>query len=143
MHQTRSAHLSTSGRWPWGRSRAGDLRRRLVVARHGRGPRCRNAAHLAGGRCRRGRLLSGGSRDPHAERSGGSTVTSERRPLLGGIIAAGEGRRLREDGWSVAKALVPIDGVALLEVALGNFLAAGIASVTVIVEAPDRDCAAC
>jgi beta-phosphoglucomutase-like phosphatase (HAD superfamily) len=40
-----------------------------------------------------------GDRDPHAERSGGAVTL--RAWLTGGIIAAGDGRRLREDGWSV------------------------------------------
>jgi NDP-sugar pyrophosphorylase family protein len=73
--------------------------------------------------------------------SDGNTVAPE-RALAGGIIAAGEGRRLREDGWALPKPLVPIDGVPLLEIALRNFLAAGVSPVTVIVNERDRQCAA-
>jgi len=62
--------------------------------------------------------------------------------VTGGIIAAGEGRRLREDGWAVPKPLVPIDGVPLLDTAIANFLAAGIDTVTVIVNERDAACAA-
>jgi len=53
-------------------------------------------------------------------------------PLLGGIIAAGEGsgsaRRLRG-----AKPMVPIAGVPLIESVMGNFRAAGVRSLVVIV----------
>ena len=47
-------------------------------------------------------------------------------PLGGGIIAAGEGRRLREDGFAMPKPLVPVAGVPLIEATLRNFLAAGV-----------------
>src|SRR5262249_52875909 len=50
----------------------------------------------------------------------------------GGILAAGEGSRLRGDGWSMAKPLVPVEGVPLIERVLSNFLAAGIETVAVI-----------
>ena len=40
---------------------------------------------------------------------------SRRRFLAGGIIAAGEGRRLREAGYTVPKPLVPVAGVPLIE----------------------------
>jgi len=62
--------------------------------------------------------------------------------VAGGIIAAGDGRRLREAGWTIPKPLVPIDGVPLLEGAIGNFLGAGITPVTVIVNERDAGCAA-
>ena len=42
----------------------------------------------------------------------------------GGILAAGEGSRLRQDGWDSAKPLVSVGGVTLLEQVLGNFQAA-------------------
>lgn len=63
-----------------------------------------------------------------------------RRTLTGGIIAAGEGRRLRADGWLVPKPLVPVDGVPLLETVIRNFLAADIEPVTLIVSEGGRDC---
>ena len=34
--------------------------------------------------------------------------------LLGGIIAAGEGSRLRQAGWIVPKPMVPVAGVPLI-----------------------------
>lgn len=58
---------------------------------------------------------------------------SQGRALTGGIIAAGEGRRLRADGWLVPKPLVPVAGTSLLEAVVRNFLAADIQPVTIIV----------
>ncbi|MGH7335739.1 MAG: NTP transferase domain-containing protein [Candidatus Rokuibacteriota bacterium] len=62
------------------------------------------------------------------------------RALSGGIIAAGEGRRLRADGWLVPKPLVPVAGVPLLEAVIRNFLAADIRPVTIIVNEYGRAC---
>lgn len=64
-----------------------------------------------------------------------------RRPT-GGIIAAGEGRRLRADGWLMPKPLVPVAGVPLLEAVIRNFRAADIKPVTIIVNERGRDCVA-
>jgi len=61
--------------------------------------------------------------------------------VTGGIIAAGEGRRLRESGFTVPKPMVPVAGVPLIEGVIRNFLAAGIVSLTVIVNDDERDCA--
>jgi NDP-sugar pyrophosphorylase family protein len=66
-------------------------------------------------------------------------VTGE-APLGGGIIAAGEGRRLRRAGWTVPKPLVPVAGVPLIELVIRNFLAAHITSLTIIVNEQARDC---
>jgi NDP-sugar pyrophosphorylase family protein len=63
-----------------------------------------------------------------------------RAPLIGGIIAAGDGSRLRQDGFHMPKALVPIAGVALLERALGNLLAVGVTAPVVIVNESAREC---
>ena len=60
--------------------------------------------------------------------------------MTGGIIAAGEGRRLREAGYTVPKPMVPVAGVPLIEGVIRNFLAADIASLTVIVNEDERDC---
>jgi NDP-sugar pyrophosphorylase family protein len=68
-------------------------------------------------------------------------VTSE-PGLLGGIIAAGEGSRLRQAGWIVPKPMVPVAGVPLIESAIRNFIAAGITRLTIIVNEQERDCAA-
>jgi NDP-sugar pyrophosphorylase family protein len=61
-------------------------------------------------------------------------------PLRGGIIAAGEGRRLREDGWPMPKPLVPVAGVPLMESVIRNFVAAGITSIVAIVNEDGRAC---
>jgi NDP-sugar pyrophosphorylase family protein len=58
--------------------------------------------------------------------------------VIGGIIAAGEGRRLREAGFTVPKPLVPVAGVPLIDGVVRNFLAAGILSLTVIVNEEQR-----
>jgi NDP-sugar pyrophosphorylase family protein len=68
-------------------------------------------------------------------------VTSEPE-LLGGIIAAGEGSRLRQAGWIVPKPMVPVAGIPLIESAIRNFIAAGITRLTIIVNEQERDCAA-
>jgi NDP-sugar pyrophosphorylase family protein len=64
----------------------------------------------------------------------------QQQALTGGIIAAGDGRRLRDDGWLVPKPLVPVAGVPLLEAVIRNFLAADVAPVTVIVNERGRGC---
>lgn len=62
--------------------------------------------------------------------------------IAGAIIAAGEGRRLREAGWTVPKPLVPVAGVPLVGSVIENFRAAGIDSITIIVNEEARECAA-
>ncbi len=64
-----------------------------------------------------------------------------RGTLLGGIIAAGEGSRLRAAGFSMPKPLVPVGGVPLIESVIRNFLAAGITSLVIIVNDEARACA--
>jgi NDP-sugar pyrophosphorylase family protein len=58
----------------------------------------------------------------------------------GGIIAAGEGSRLRFLG--VPKPLVPVAGQPLMAHVLENFAAAGIGSVSIIFNEDEEDCAA-
>jgi NDP-sugar pyrophosphorylase family protein len=58
----------------------------------------------------------------------------------GGIIAAGDGTRLRAGGYAMPKALVPVGGVPLIEAVIRNFTAAGIASLVVIVNEQSRAC---
>jgi len=58
----------------------------------------------------------------------------------GGIIAAGEGSRLRAGGYAMPKALVPVGGVPLIEAVIGNFQAAGIDALVVIVNEQSRAC---
>ncbi len=63
-----------------------------------------------------------------------------RGPLRGAIIAAGEGSRLRRDGFTVPKPLVEVAGVPLIGAVLRNFEAAGVGAVTIIVNEAERDC---
>ena len=60
--------------------------------------------------------------------------------MKGGIIAAGEGSRLRAAGYTMPKALVPVGGVPLIESVIGNFRAAGIESLVIIVNEQSRAC---
>lgn len=72
--------------------------------------------------------MTGGDGIAHADR------------LLGGVIAAGEGSRLRRDGFAAHKPLVEIAGVPLIERVLENFDAGGVAPPLVIVNEDERDC---
>jgi NDP-sugar pyrophosphorylase family protein len=58
------------------------------------------------------------------------------------IIAAGEGQRFRQAGWSTPKPLVPVGGMPLIEHAIGRFLAAGAPSLVVLLNEEGRDSAA-
>lgn len=60
--------------------------------------------------------------------------------LCGGIIAAGEGTRLRAAGYAMPKPLVPVAGVPLIEWTITNFLAAGLTRVVIIVNEDGRAC---
>ena len=60
--------------------------------------------------------------------------------IHGGIIAAGEGSRLRQAGYTVPKPLVPVAGMLLIERVIGNFLAAGITSLVIIFNEEGREC---
>jgi NDP-sugar pyrophosphorylase family protein len=59
-------------------------------------------------------------------------------PRVGGIIAAGEGSRLRQAGFTMPKPMVPIAGVPLIESVIRNFRAAGITSLVVIVNEQEQ-----
>ncbi len=61
-------------------------------------------------------------------------------PPAGAIIAAGDGRRMREAGVALPKPLVPVNGVPLIEGVIRNFLAAGVTSLVVIVNAGSASC---
>lgn len=60
--------------------------------------------------------------------------------MRGGIIAAGEGSRLRRDGFTAPKPLVEVAGVPLIGAVLHNFEAAGVTSITIIVNEEERAC---
>ncbi len=59
---------------------------------------------------------------------------------MGGIIAAGEGSRLRRDGFTVPKPLVPVAGVPLIESVVRNFEGARITPLVIIVNERGREC---
>lgn len=60
--------------------------------------------------------------------------------LQGGIIAAGEGSRLRADGCDVSKPMVRVAGRPLISHALDRFRAVGIRRLTVIINDASDDC---
>ena len=67
-------------------------------------------------------------------------MTPDQPIVTGGIIAAGEGSRLRQAGYTVPKPLVPVAGMPLIERVIGNFLAAGIKSLVIIFNEEGREC---
>src|SRR6188768_2105309 len=60
--------------------------------------------------------------------------------LQGGIIAAGEGNRLRADGFRVSKPMVQVGGRPLIDHALDRFRSAGIRHLTVAINEASDDC---
>lgn len=60
--------------------------------------------------------------------------------VRGGIIAAGDGQRLRDSGFPMAKPLVPVAGVRLVESVILGFQAAGIERPVIIVNEHEQDC---
>ena len=63
-----------------------------------------------------------------------------RTSLAGGIIAAGEGSRLRQSGFVMPKPMVPVAGVPLIETIIRNLIAARVAPLAVIVNEDERAC---
>ena len=62
--------------------------------------------------------------------------------VRGAILAAGEGRRLRRDGYPMAKPMVPIGGTPLVEHAIRNLAAAGVGEIAIIFNEEEHACAA-
>jgi NDP-sugar pyrophosphorylase family protein len=60
--------------------------------------------------------------------------------VRGGIIAAGEGSRLRADGYRVSKPMVPVGGRPLIDHALDRFRSAGIRHLTIVINEASDDC---
>jgi NDP-sugar pyrophosphorylase family protein len=60
--------------------------------------------------------------------------------IRGGIIAAGEGNRLRADGYRVSKPMVPVGGRPLIDHSLDRFRSAGIRHLTVVINEASDDC---
>ena len=58
----------------------------------------------------------------------------------GGIIAAGQGQRLRAGGWRGSKAMVLVANLPLIDHALDRFATAGVARVTVLINDDGADC---
>jgi choline kinase len=55
-------------------------------------------------------------------------------PVIGMVLAAGAGRRLRPDTDDLPKALLPVDGeTTILDIALRNLAAVGLSNVVVVV----------
>src|SRR5688572_20323187 len=77
---------------------------------------------------------------PCCDGSAGIVSTHARDQLRGGIIAAGEGSRLRRDGFTVPKPLVEVAGVALIEAVIRNFEAARVRPLVIIVNEQELDC---
>jgi NDP-sugar pyrophosphorylase family protein len=61
-------------------------------------------------------------------------------PRAGGIIAAGEGSRLRRAGFAMPKPMVPIAGVPLIESVIRNFRAARVTPLAIILNEGEREC---
>ena len=68
------------------------------------------------------------------------TAISPHPILQGGIIAAGNGSRLRADGYRVSKPMVPVAGRPLIDHALDRFRTAGIRRLTIIINDTSDDC---
>jgi NDP-sugar pyrophosphorylase family protein len=60
--------------------------------------------------------------------------------LQGGVIAAGDGSRLRADGYHVSKPMVPVGGRPLIALALDRFRAVGIRRLTIVINETSDDC---
>jgi len=58
----------------------------------------------------------------------------------GGIIAAGDGTRLRADGFLVSKPMVPVAGRPLIEHAVDRFCAAGLRNLSIVINEASHDC---
>jgi NDP-sugar pyrophosphorylase family protein len=63
------------------------------------------------------------------------------RIVRGAILAAGEGSRLRRDGWIMPKPLVPVAGVPLIEHAIRNLTRAGVRELAIIFNGEEEPCA--
>src|SRR5580704_3993819 len=63
-----------------------------------------------------------------------ATGHGRRRRLIGMVLAAGAGRRLRPDTDALPKALLPVDGhITILDIALRNLAAVGLRDIVIVV----------
>ena len=60
--------------------------------------------------------------------------------IRGGILAAGEGSRLRAEGYRVSKPMVPVGGRPLIAHALDRFRSVGIRQLTIVINEASDDC---
>jgi NDP-sugar pyrophosphorylase family protein len=60
--------------------------------------------------------------------------------IQGGIIAAGQGTRLRADGYRGSKPMVPVSGRPLIGHTLDRFRAVGVRQLTMIINETSDDC---
>jgi NDP-sugar pyrophosphorylase family protein len=60
--------------------------------------------------------------------------------IQGGIIAAGQGTRLRADGYRGSKPMVPVSGRPLIGHTLDRFRIAGVRQLTMIINETSDDC---
>jgi len=68
------------------------------------------------------------------------SATAERRICQGGIIAAGDGTRLRADGCRSSKPMAAVGGRPLIAHSLERFRASGIRRLCVIINEQSEDC---
>lgn len=60
--------------------------------------------------------------------------------IQGGIIAAGQGTRLRADGYRVSKPMVSVAGRPLIDLMIDRFRTVGIRRLTIIINDTSDDC---
>jgi NDP-sugar pyrophosphorylase family protein len=68
------------------------------------------------------------------------TGIAAHRNFQGGVIAAGDGLRLKADGYRVSKPMVSVAGRPLIDHTLERFRAVGIRRLTVIINETSDDC---
>ena len=83
---------------------------------------------------------AGGDRPARYHEVSAMTRASTFSAIRGGIIAAGEGSRLRADGYRVSKPMVPVAGRPLIGHALDRFRSVGIRRLTVVINEASDDC---
>ena len=71
---------------------------------------------------------------PRGPGTHGPGIHERRRRVIGMVLAAGAGRRLRPDTDALPKALLPVDGEAtILDIALRNLAAVGLREIVIVV----------
>src|SRR6185369_1252522 len=116
--------------------------RRFIAPRSRRRATDGHALHLdcAAGGPVRAKWAAVGDRPARYHEVSAMTRASTFSAIRGGIIAAGEGSRLRADGYRVSKPMVPVAGRPLIDHALDRFRSAGIRQLTVVINEASDDC---